>query len=150
MKIKAGTGSSALKDAFEAGKEAATAAIAALEGEEPALVMVFTMPHYDLDVLLAGIQSVTGSARLAGATSSGEMVNGTYMGFGGGVAVTAITAGPYRFGIASASHIYEDLMEAGQQIARVAKAEAGPSPHAALILLADCMAGNLQQLFLGL
>jgi len=149
MKLHAGTGISARRDAFEAGKEAADSAVAALGGEEPALVMVFCMPHYDLSLLLAGIRSVTGSARLAGATGSGEIACGGYLGFGGGVAVTAMTAGPYRFGIASASHIHGDLDRAGQEIARAAKAEAGASPHSAMILLADCLAGDLQQLFLG-
>ena len=150
MRIRAGTGSSSLREAFEAGKEAAGAAIAALGGESPALVIVFTMPDYDLHRLLAGVRSVTGSAHLIGATGSGEMVDGRYIGFGGGVAVTAITAGPYRFGIASASHIYGELSRTGQELARASKAEAGPSPHSAIILLADCMAGDLQQLFYGI
>jgi hypothetical protein len=149
MKLHAGTGISERKEAFEAGKEAAQAAVSKLGGEAPAFVMVFCMPHYDLPRLLAGIRSVTGSARLAGATGSGEIALGRYMGFGGGVAVTAMTAGPYRFGLASASHIHGDLDRAGQEIARASKAEAGASPYSAMILLADCLAGDLQQLFLG-
>lgn len=149
MPVRSGTGTSGISDAYQAGKEAATAAIAELGGEAPALVLVFTMPHYDLPQLLSGIRSVTGSARLAGATGSGEMVQGRYMGFGGGVALMAITAGNYRFGIASAPHIKGNLNPIGQQIARESKAQAGPSPHSAMILLADCMAGDLQQLFAG-
>lgn len=149
MKLRAGTGTSGDRDAFKAGKEAAEAAVAALGGGEAALVLVFCMPHYDLPRLIAGVRSVTGTARLSGATGSGEIANGEYMGFGAGVAVTAMTAGPYRFGIASASHIYGDLDRAGREIARASKSEAGPSPYSAMILLADCMAGDLQQLFLG-
>ena len=149
MRVRSGTGSSGLRDAYEAGKEAALAAVAGLGGESPALVLVFTMPHYDLHQLLAGIRSVTGSAQLAGATGSGEMLRDHYMGFGAGVAVMALTAGGYRFGIASAPHIHGNLIPAGQQIARESKAKAGPSPHSAMILLADCMAGDLQQLFNG-
>ena len=149
MQVRAGTGASGLQDAYEAGKQAATVAISKLEGEKPALVLVFTMPHYNLAQLLAGIRSVTGSVQLAGATSSGEMIGANYMGFGAGVTVMAMTAGPYRFGIASAAHIHGDLDRSGQKIARESKAEAGPSPHSAVILLADCLAGNLQQLFQG-
>ncbi len=104
---------------------------------------------YDLSLLLSGIRSVTGSAKLAGATSSGEILGARYMGFGEGVAVMAMTAGPYRFGIASASNIHGDLDRSGQRIARESKAEAGPSPYSAVILLADCLAGNLQELFQG-
>jgi hypothetical protein len=149
MKLRAGTGTSDKREEFEAGKEAAVAAVAALGDEKPALVMVFCMPHYDLPRLLAGIRSVTGSARLAGATGSGEIALGTYMGFGAGVAVTVMSAGSYRFGIASASRIHGDLGRAGQELARSSKAQAGDSPHSAMILLADCLAGDLQQLFLG-
>ena len=149
MQIRSGTGSSALRDAFAAGKEAALAALAGLGGESPALVLVFTMPSYDLPQLLSGIRSVTGAAPLAGATSSGQMYSGHYMGFGAGVAVMVMSAGGYRFGIASASHIHGKLNVAGQQIARESKAQAGPSPHSAMILLADCLAGDLQQLFTG-
>jgi len=125
------------------------AAVAELGDESPALVLVFTMPHYDLPQLLRGIRSITGSAQLAGATSSGEMLSGRYMGFGAGVAVMAMTAAGYRFGIASASHIHGNLIPAGQQIARESKAKAGPSPYSGMILLADCLAGDLQQLFAG-
>lgn len=149
MKVRAGTGASRASDATEAGREAATAAVAGLAGESPALVVVFTTPRYDLAALLAGIRSVTGDAHMIGATGSGEIVQGQHLGFGGGVGVLAMTAGPYRFGVASASHVRGDLDRAGQTITRASRAEAGPSPHAAVLLLADCLAGDLQQLVRG-
>ena len=149
MKIRAGTGLSQVRDAVEAGREAATAAVAGLAGEPPALVIVFTTPQYDLPALLAGIRSITGDAHLIGATGSGEIVQGQHLGFGGGVGVLALTAGPYRFGVASADHIRGQLDQVGQAITRASRAEAGPSPHAAVVLLADCLAGDLQQLFQG-
>jgi hypothetical protein len=149
MRVRTGMAASGLQDAYEAGRQAATAAVTELGGEEPALVIVFAMPHYDLSLLISGIRSVTGSAYLAGATSSGEILGTRYMGFGEGVAVMVMTAGPYRFGIASASHIHGDLDRAGQTIARESKNQAGPSPFSAMILLVDCLAGNLQQLFQG-
>jgi hypothetical protein len=149
MKICAGTGLSILQDAVEAGREAATMAIADLSGEQPALVFVFTAPRYDLPALLAGVRSVTGDAQLVGATGSGEIVRGQYMGFGGGVAVLVMSAGSYRFGIASASHVKGKLDQAGQQIARESRSKVGTSPHAAIILLADSLLGDLQQLVQG-
>jgi hypothetical protein len=149
MRVRAGTGASGLEDAYQAGRQAATEAITGLGSDTPSLVLVFTMPHYDLSRLLAGVRSVTGTVPLAGATGSGELHGARYMGFGAGVAVLAMTAGPYRFGIASASHIYGKLDQAGQTIARESRAQAGPSPFSAMILLADCLAGNLQQLFQG-
>jgi hypothetical protein len=149
LKVRAGTGMSRAQDANKAGREAALAAVTALANETPALVIVFTTPRYDLAALLAGIRSITGSALLLGATGSGEIVHGQYMGFGAGVGVLALTAGPYQYGVASASHIRGDLDQAGQTIARSSRAEAGPSPHAAVLLLVDSLAGDLQQLFQG-
>ena len=149
MKVRAGTGISKAQDSAEAGKEAAAAAVAALAGEPAALVMVFTTPRYDLPVLLAAIRSVTGNAPLIGATGSGEIVQGQYLGFGAGVGVLAMTAGPYRYGVASAAHIHGELDQAGQTIARQSRAQVGASPHGAMLLLVDSLAGDLQQLMQG-
>ncbi len=147
--IVAGTGLSRERDARQAGREAALAAVSGLAGEAPALVVVFTTPRYDLPALLSGIRSVTGDVTLVGATGSGEIVQGQYMGFGEGVGVLAMTAGPYRFGVASASHIQADLDRAGQSITTASQAMVGKSPHAAVLLLTDSMMGDLQQFFQG-
>ena len=150
MKIRTGVGhSSNLDNSFEAGKEAASAAITELDGETPSLVIVFTTPRYDLHELIAGIRLITGDAKLFGATGSGEIVKDRYLGFGGGVGVMALTAGPYRYGLASAAHVRGKLDETGQSIARASKADAGSGAHAALVLLSDCLVGDLQELFRG-
>ena len=150
MRIRTGVGySTQTENAKAAGIEAATRAVEPLGGEAPALVIVFTTPRYDLESLISGIRSVTGDARLIGATGSGEILQGRYLGFGGGVGVLALTKGPYRFGVASASHVKGKLDQVGREIARLSKAEAGPSPNAALILLSDCLVGDLQELFMG-
>jgi hypothetical protein len=148
-RITTGTGLSRAEDAANAGREAATAAVAGLAGERPALVIVFTTPRYDLPVLLRSIRSVTGSAQLIGATGSGEIVEGQYLGFGEGVGVLALSAGPYRFGVASASHIRGDLEGAGQRLTDASRVAAGESPHAAALLLTDALVGDLQQFVQG-
>lgn len=150
MKVHAGVGLSRALDAIEAGQEAAGAAIGALAGEPPALVLVFTTPRYNLPELLTGIRSITGDALLIGATGSGQIVQGQHMGFGDGVGVLILTAGPYRFGVASAERIRDGLDRAGQEIARASRAEAGPSPHSTVLLLADCLIGDLQELVQGI
>lgn len=150
MKVLAGTGMSTSRDAADAGREAAQAAVAGLGGQQPALVIVFTTPKYNLSELLAGIRSVTGSAILIGATGSGQIVQGGHMGFGAGVGVLVLTAGEYRFGIASAEHIRGNLDRAGQEIARASSVAAGPSPYSTVLLLADCLAGDLQELVQGI
>ena len=125
------------------------AAISPLQGDAPAMVLVFTTPRYDLPELLAGVRSVTGDALLIGATGSGGIVAGQYLGFQEGVGVCALTAGPYRFGAASASHIRANLDAAGQAIAQSSRAAVGESPFAAAFLLTDSMLGDLQQFFQG-
>jgi hypothetical protein len=150
MKISVGIGISTLKKkAFDAGCAAAREAVAGIAGEKPDLVIVFTTPQYSIPDLLDGIRCVTGDAQLVGATGSGQIIQGKHLGFGGGVSVLALKSGSYKFGLASASHIKGKLPEIGQHIARESKKEAGPSPHAALMLLADCLAGDLQELFQG-
>ncbi|MBN2529008.1 MAG: FIST C-terminal domain-containing protein [Deltaproteobacteria bacterium] len=150
MKIKAATGySNNLEDAYEAGREAAFKAVSVLGNDSPAVFIVFTTPQYDLEALIRGVRSVCATARLVGGTGSGEIVEGTYLGFGAGVGVCAMTAGSYRFGLASVAGIKGRLETSGQSIARKSKAEAGASPHAALLLLSDCICGDLQELFQG-
>lgn len=123
--------------------------MAPLRGEKPALVVVFATPRYELPTLLAAVRRVTGNAPLVGATGSGEIVNGEYLGFGEGVAVLALSAGEYRFGIASGGHIRGDLDGAGQALAHASQQAAGSSPHAAVLILIDSMAGDLQQFVQG-
>lgn len=147
--VRAGTGFSREMDAEQAGRAAASAAIAPLHGESPGLVLVFTTPRYDLEKLLGAVRSVTGDAPLVGATGSGEIVGGQYLGFGEGVGVLAMTAGGYRFGIASGDHIRGDLDRAGQKLTRASQEQAGASPHAAVLLLTDSMLGDLQQFVQG-
>jgi hypothetical protein len=149
MELRTGIGISKAQDADEAGRAAASAALAELTGEPPALIMVFCTPRYDLRKLVAAIRSVTGDTLLVGATSSGELVRGTYMGFGDGVAVLALTAGPYRFAAASASHIRDNIDGAAQDITRASRAAAGESPHAGVLVLADALLGDLQQVVQG-
>ena len=148
-RLRAGTGLSGEKDASEAGRAAALAALAPLGGEPAALVLVFATPRYDLPRLLAGVRSVVGDALVAGCTGSGEIVGGQYLGFGGGVGVLAMTAGPYRFGAASAGDLDGGLDAAGQALARASRDAAGPSPYAAALLLTDSLLGDLQQFVQG-
>lgn len=150
MRVISGSGVSSAREAVDAGREAASAAIAALAGEPPALVIVFTTPRYNQNDLLAGIRSITGSAIIVGATGSGQIVQGRHMGYGEGVALLVLTAGSYRFGVASAGHIRGKLDEAGREIARQSRAAAGASPYSTVLLLADCLIGDLQELVQGI
>jgi hypothetical protein len=147
--LLSGIGISTVPDSFDAGREAAQKAIFAFGTESPALVMIFTTPRYDLKTLINGIRSVTKDALLVGCTSSGEIANGIYLGFQAGVSVLVLGGGTYRFGAASAAHIYGNLEKTGQIIARKSHESAGDSAHAAVLLFIDQLAGDLQQVVNG-
>jgi len=78
--LEVGAGSSADKDAFEAGKEAARKALKGINfNSKHQLALVFCSSSYDgyYDELLKGIRSVTGETPLAGCTTlGGEIFNG--------------------------------------------------------------------------
>ncbi|WP_213450995.1 FIST signal transduction protein [Rhizomonospora bruguierae] len=150
-RCRAGVGTSAAPDATAAGRTAAAAALAALGTGTPALIVVYASVRYRLADLLAGVRSITGEAPLVGATSSGHFANGALAEPGEGVAVLALSAGPYRFGVASATGLRADAFGAGLSIARAARAaaEPGEAPHSAVLLFADGMAGNQQTLLNG-
>lgn len=161
-RVRVGAGASEHGRARLAGRTAAEAAIAALDGEPPALVLVYGSVRYDLADLLAGVRSASGRAPLAGATSAGHFHNGELTEPGRGVAVLALTAGPYRFGVASVDGLRARARTAGRTLARSARDAArsgvspdlrsGPhaSPYSALMVLTDGLAGNQQDLLRGL
>jgi hypothetical protein len=152
-KVRVGIGTSEAASAADAGRHAAAAAVAELAGEPPALVLVYGSVRYHAPDLLAGVREVTGEAPLAGASSSGQFHNASVTLPGRGVAVLAVTAGPYRFGVASVAGVRDDPLGAGRALARAAKSAAAnhedPDPHAAMVLLADGLTGSQQELLTG-
>lgn len=151
-RLHAATGSSEVDDAAEAGRTAATEAMAGLEGRTPDLVVLYASVRYDLPTLLAAVRQVTGTnVPLVGATSSGHFRSGDLTKPEQGVAVLAITAGPYRFGIASVGGLSVDSNAAGTELAQAARAAAGSDrpEHATLLLLADGLASQQEALIRG-
>jgi len=146
-----GVGASDLAGSREAGRAAASAAVGRLEGARPTLAVVYASVRYDLADLLAGVRAVTGSTPLVGATTSGQFHDGTLVPPGDGVVVLVFGPGPYQFGVASAKGLRADAFTLGREIARGARDAAGPErmAHAAVLLLADGLAGNLQTLLSG-
>jgi hypothetical protein len=146
-----GVGASDLADSREAGRAAASAAAGRLGGAPPTLVVVYASVRYHLADLLAGVRAVTGSAPLVGATPSGHFHDGTLIPPGEGVVVLVLGPGPYRFGMASAKGLRADAFAAGREIARAARDAAGSErlAHAAILLLADGLAGHHQTLLSG-
>jgi hypothetical protein len=151
--LYAATGSSEADDPVEAGRAAATEALAGLAGRTPALIIMYTSVRYDLPALVDAVRGITGhDVPLVGATSSGHFRGGDLTRPATGVAVLAMTAGPYRFGIASVGRLSVDSTAAGAELARAARAAVGPDrpPHATLLLLADGMASQQEALIRGI
>ncbi|MGN9907413.1 FIST signal transduction protein [Phytohabitans sp. LJ34] len=146
-----GVGASDLTDSRGAGRAAASAAVGRLGGPPPTLVVVYSSVRHSLTDLLAGVRDVTGTTPLVGATSSGQFHDGTLTPPGEGVVVLVLGPGPYRFGVASAKGLRADAFTAGREIARAARDAAGPErlAHAAILLLADGLAGHHQTLLSG-
>ena len=154
-RLRCGIGTSEDPDAGRAGRSAAATALAGLTGAPAALILVYASVRYDLTELLDGVRAVTGDTPLAGATSSGQFHHGQVTAPGRGVAVLALTAGPYRFGVGAVSGVRDNAFSAGREMARAARAAAsGPAgaeraPHGALLVLADGLAGGHQELLTG-
>jgi hypothetical protein len=146
-----GTGNSELDDAHQAGRAAAATALEQLDGAAPALVLVYASVRYQLDDLLAGIRSVTGSVPLAGSTSCGHFAGEQVTAPGRGVAVLVLGGGDYQFGVASAAGMADGAEGVGTAVARAARAAAGPTDrrYAALILLTDGLGGDQQAVLTG-
>jgi hypothetical protein len=152
-RLYAATGSSEVDDSAEAGRAAATEAMAGLAGRTPALIIIYTSVRYDLPTLLAAVRAVTGqNVPLVGATSSGHFARGDLTKPESGIAVLALTAGSYRFGIASVGGLSVDSHAAGTELARAARAAVQPDrpPHATLLLLADGLATQQEGLIRGI
>jgi hypothetical protein len=150
-RIRVGLGTSDSEESALAGFSAAVTAVSALEGEQPALILVYASVSYDLPALLDAVRAVTGETPLAGATTNGYFHGGVVTP-PGGVAVLALTAGPYRFGVGSATGVHDDAFAAGRTMARAARQAAGParSAYAAVLMLVDGMVGNQQALLNGI
>ncbi len=152
LRLRAASGSSEALDAVEAGTAAAVAAMAGLDGQAPALIIVYATVRYDLPTLLAAIRAVTGDTPLVGETSTGHFSGGTLTQPASGVAVMAITAGPYRFGFAVAEQLSAGGEATGVELARSARAALGPEriPYSTLMIFVDGLASEQQALVNGL
>lgn len=150
-RVAAGIGVSDAADSFTAGAQAAGSAIAALSGRRPALVVVYVSAALHLEDLVSGVRSVSGPAPLVGATSSGQFQCGEMTEPGSGVTVIMLSAGPYRFGIASVPGIDADAFESGRTLARSARGAVGAPRrgHAAFVLLSDGLSADQGSLLAG-
>jgi hypothetical protein len=151
VKLRAGIGTSFLPDAVAAGRDAAAQALTGLDGQAPALLLVYAALRYDLSALLSGVRSHCAAAPLVGASSIAQFGNGELTPPGTGVSVMALGAGDYRFGVSSVTGLRDTPHEAGRELARAAQAAVGARRGpGALLLFADGLSGDLQSFLNGI
>lgn len=141
--LRIGIGFSEATDGRVAGVAAAESAVADLGGEPTALVIVYASVSYDLPALLAAVASVTGDARVVGASSNGQFHRGSMIAPGIGVSVLAMSSGEYGFGTAVVTGIGAEAFECGKRLARLAReaADGSRAQNSALLVLADGLSG---------
>ena len=136
-------GSSTDTDSRAAGRAAATAA---LDGPDPRLLVVFCSIAHDLKALLAGIHDVSPDVPLIGCTTAGEIATG-----GPGdasVVITALGGSGFSVAISAGRNAAADLQAAGAAAAACA-ADIEPNEHRVLLLLADGLSGDQQEVVRG-
>ena len=131
-------------DAHRAGSEAATNALAG--GDDPRLLIVFASDRYDPIELLAGIRASSPETPLIGCSTAGEIASS-----GPGDASVIVTAlgGPgFTVTTSVATGASSDLRGAGATAASALAAVDGRT-HRVLMLLADGLAGDQQEIVRG-
>jgi hypothetical protein len=140
-----GVGRSSHADARTAGAEAALTALQG--GSNPKLVIVFSTDTYDATELLAGIRAGAGEGiPLIGCSTAGEIASS---GPGeAGVVVAAIGGRGFKVATRVARDVSNDLRGAGSAVA-AAMRDVESQPHRVLMLLADGLAGDQQEIVRG-
>ena len=138
-----GVGHSDHVDAFSAGVEAATLALA---GADARLLIVFCADGYDLPELLRGINQTSGDIPLVGCSTAGEIATS---GPGdSGVVVTALGGSGFSIATSSADAVSGRLREASGDVA-VCLEQVEPHDHKVLLLLTDGLSGDQQEVIRG-
>ncbi|TQS44410.1 FIST signal transduction protein [Cryptosporangium phraense] len=138
-----GVGSSDAADGASAGREAAAAA---LQGREPALVIVLCQVRDDLPAMLDGVRSqLSGHAIVVGTSSSGQYTAGT---LDTGSTVVAAYGGP---GIEARYRVADVSPGRGRDAAAEVAACTSELtlPHQALLLFFDGLADDQQEIVRG-
>jgi hypothetical protein len=136
-------GSSDLKDAGAAGRQAAERA---LEGRNPKLVIVFCSDSYNLEQLSRGVRALSGEAPLIGCSTAGEIsISGPT---DAGVVVIGLGGDGFSVAVESFEGASSNLRAAGAHVAG-SLTELSDKPHKILMLLTDGLAGDQQEIVRG-
>lgn len=138
-----GVGQSAGRDAFTSGSEATSAA---LQGDDPKLVIVFCSQAYNLPDLIRGVRESAPGIPLVGCSTAGEISTG---GPSDSTVVVAALGGPgFRVSTASAADVRGRLRDAGADVAACIGGVEG-SAYRVLLMLTDGLSGDQDEVVRG-
>ncbi|OPY89001.1 MAG: putative diguanylate cyclase YegE [Syntrophus sp. PtaU1.Bin208] len=110
--IEVGCGMACGKDSYSVGREAASQAISGITASSLSAGIVFAPVSYQLDEMLSGIRTVVGDAPLFGASSAGEICDGT----SSGSVVVMVLASPFlTVSVGLGQGVSEDWRKAVQE-----------------------------------
>lgn len=142
MGTQSAVGGSRSHASFEAGRDAASAALRDLgTGAEPMLAIVFASGAHDHDELIEGVRSVTGGAEVIGCSGAGVLTRGAADESSHVVAVMLVRSTVLRVATAVADGLSKDPVGCAAKIAAAAPADAK-----VLLLFPDGLTGNTSAL----
>ena len=147
MSTKASVGRSKHRGSFQAGSEAASQAVAALDGLEAHVAIVFATTGYDQKELLRGVREVLGTVKISGCSAEGVITQGNSSEREHAVAVMAIHSTCLNFHTYYAPGYAADSSGAGRSLADMVRRDATDQAKL-LMVLPDGLAGNCSE-FLG-
>lgn len=150
MSVKAGASWSNVKDAFEAGHEAATLALHQIDNESADLALIFSSADYAKPELLEGVRSAVGPTPILGCTDAGSLVvDGPK---GNAVAVLLLHADGLEVRPGAGDKMSSDPEEAGRAMAQQAldgRLGSGSGPGSLLLTFCEGARGNLSAVVRG-
>jgi hypothetical protein len=133
-------------DSADSGTAGTEAALQALQGTDPRLLVVFTSDRHDLEALLAAINRASGGVPLIGCSTAGEIAT---TGPGeSSVVVTALGGEGFSVATCAATGAFNGLRQAGARVASCLR-DVEDRPHRVLMLLTDGLAGDQQEIVRG-
>ncbi len=143
MAIIASVGSAHGTNPLEVGKDAYQKAVADLGGKIPSIAFVFSSIHYDQQLMLEGIKSVSGAVSIVGCSTAGEIVTDGPL-ENESVSVMLIASdGEIAFYPGLGTKVKEGERAAGKMAAEsVLQLAGGKDKLRGFIMLPDGLAGN--------
>lgn len=149
MGLRAAVGKSTNRKPLLAGQEAAAAALDALEGAPPCLVLVFATAGYDQTALLQAVRGCTGQAPLAGCSGSGVITQEGSDESSHAVAVLVLSGEGVRAQAVLARDASRDARACGRELAQRLDAQS-QGDEALVLLFTDGLTTNCTELLAGL